>query len=625
MKAKNIINWSLFAIACAGFQNCTKVLDKAPLTAVTSTDLWSTAAAATAYLDGIYYNEMPCMPYGTGNPGGSSPVINNWWWGGWVANTNLVNYGNGNGTDEAIPTMKATDKYLMGTATFDWLENYNNSALGVVNNYSVQTWADIRSVNQILANIDGASFDTASKHQIKGQAYFFRALTYNKLVKDIGGVPLILKPQPVSDLTSLQLPRNKTSECVTQVLSDLDSAIALLPNSWAGTDAGRIDKGAAMAFKGRVLLFFASPLFNGLNGVATWQKAYDANLAAKTFLDAQGKGLNPSFKSIWTDPLNSEVVMVRRFSFPGNDYPVPGIIPLRYSADDWGVDCASMELLNAFPMADGSSWNPATMAYDTLFKHRDDRFYATILYNGAPVQFSPQMVTKQEYFWSYLDSGAVAPDGGMAGTDNNVTNSWEGFGEENLFFFRLKGVDQSAASVEHSGNDWPEIRYAEVLMNYGEAANELGNTAAALNVLYAIRKRANIAAGAGSNYGISASTQAGIRMAYQNERFVEFAFEGRRWDDLRRWKLFGQLRALGQRHGIAIVKKPTVPAPAVTPMEDINSAWSKFNYTVITADAGPLAIPDNFYIYGVPYTILQRNPKFQQNNGWSGGTFDPFQ
>lgn len=621
MKHKNILISSLLVLTTFISFNCKKILDVQPKTSLTKQQLWSSPSALTAYLDSVYFDLMPCMPYGTGNAGGCSKVINNWWWGGWVANTNLVNYGNGNGTDEAIPTMRGTDKFLLGTATYDFLENYDNSGLGVVNNWGVGTWGDIRTINQILAIIDNAPIDTANRNRIKGQALFFRAWAYNQLVKDVGGVPLILAPQPVSDLTALQLPRNKTSECVTQILKDLDNAIALLPNSWGGADVGRIDKGAAMAFKGRVLLFFASPLFNGLNGVATWQKAYDANLAAKNFLDARGNGLYPSYGNIWKDELNKEVIMVRRFSTPGADYPVPGIIPLRYTADDWGVDCASLELLNAFPMKDGSAWNPATMAYDTLFKHRDDRFYATIIYNGAPVQFSPKMVTNNEYFWTYLDNGTVASDGGMTGTRNNVTPSWEGFGEENLFFFRLKGVDQQASSVEHSGTDWPEIRYAEVIMNYGEAANEIGRSAEALQVLKDIRQRAGIT---GANYGITAASQSDIRTAYQNERFVEFAFEGKRWDDLRRWKLFDRLRSMGQRHGLAVVKKSTVPTPAVTPMEDINTAWNKFTYTKITADAGNLSIPDKCYIYGIPYTILQRNPKFQQNSGW-GGSFDPFQ
>lgn len=621
MKHKNIFISSLLVLTTLISFNCKKVLDVQPKTSLTRQQLWNSPGAVTAYLDSVYYDLMPCMPYGTGNAGGCSKVINNWWWGGWVPNTNLVNYGNGNGTDEAIPTMRGTDKFLLGNATYDFLENYDNSGLGVVNNWAVGTWGDIRTINQILANIDSAPIDTASRNHIKGQALFFRAWAYNLLVKDVGGVPLILAPQPVSDLTALQLPRNKTSECVTQILKDLDNAIALLPSSWGGGDVGRIDKGAAMAFKGRILLFFASPLFNGLNGIATWQKAYDANLAAKNFLDTRGNGLYPSYGNIWKDELNKEVIMVRRFNHPGADYPVPGIIPLRYTANDWGVDCASLELLNAFPMKDGSAWNPATMAYDTLFKHRDDRFYASIIYNGAPVQFSPKMVQNQEYFWTYLDNGTLAGDGGMTGARNNVTASWEGWGEENLFFFRLKGVDQQTTDVAHSGTDWPEIRYAEVIMNYGEAANEIGKSAEALQVLKDIRQRAGIT---GANYGITAASQSEIRTAYQNERFVEFAFEGKRWDDLRRWKLFDRLRSMGQRHGLAVVKKSTVPAPAVTPMEDINTAWNKFTYTQISADAGNLNIQDKCYIYGIPYTILQRNPKFQQNAGW-GGTFDPFQ
>jgi len=620
MKTKNILMSGFLVIQSLAFYSCSKVLDKPPLTSLTSDQVWANAGAANAYLNGVYYDLMPGMAYGTGNQGGSGSTINNWWWGGYVANTNLVNYGSGTGTDEAIPTMRGTSKYLLGQATFNWLETYDNAGLGVANNWSVSTYADIRTINQILANVDGATFNATDKKNIKGQALFFRAWAYNLLVKDVGGVPLILKPQPVGDLTALQLPRNKTSECVTQILKDLDSAIAYLPASWSGADVGKIDIGAAMAFKGRVLLFFASPLFNGLNGIATWQKAYDANLAAKNFIDGKGKGLYAPYNRIWTDPLNSEVIMVRRFSSPGADYPVPGIIPLRYTADDWGVDCASQELLDAFPMKDGSVWNPATMAYDTLFKHRDDRFYATILYNGAPVQFSPKMVTNQEYFWSYLDAGIVAPTGGITGTRNNVTASWEGFGEENLFFFRLKAVDQSATSVEHSGTDWPEIRYAEVILNMGEAANELGNSGVALQQLQSIRQRAGIT---GTNYGITATSQAGIRTAYQNERFVEFAFEGRRWDDIRRWKLFSKLNGVS-RHGIAVIKKASVSMPAVTPLEDVNVSWNKFDYTKITADAGPVNLPVSYYIYGIPYTVLQRNPNYMQNNGWGGG-FDPLQ
>lgn len=611
------------ALVLAFLSSCTKILDREPLNAITGDQLWESPKAANAYLDGIQNTLMPGWPYGMGNPGGCSRVYNNWFWDGWVKNWQYVNFGTGNGTDEAISPHRYSDKVLLGTATYDWLENYDNAALGVKLNWAVNTYSDIRGCNNIITNIDNAGFDQVSKDYIKGQALFWRAWAYNKLVKDVGGVPLILEPQEaVADLTQIQMPRNKTSECVTQILKDLDDAIALLPDGWSGADVGRIDKGAAMAFKGRVLLFFASPLFNGLGGVATWQKAYDANLAAKNFLDSKGKGLNPVYADIWNVELNKEQIMFRRFGYPDAYYAAPGNAPIRYSADDWDNDMPSLELVNAFPMKDGSKFIGSAATYPTLFQNRDDRFYATVHYNGAPVQFTPKMVTNKEYYWSYLTNATFTPEGGIVGTFNKLTPGWigEGMGELNGFFLKLKGVDRDAVNVEQSDVDWPEIRYAEVLMNYGEAANEIGKTSEALQVLHAIRNRAGIAAGNG-DYGITASGQAEIRTAYQEERFVEFAFEGKRWDDLRRWKRFDLLRGK-QRHGLAITLKAGEIDPL--PLDDINKVYNKFDYNVITTDAANLSIPDKMYLYGLPYSFLSRNPKLEQSKDWGGG-FDPFQ
>lgn len=610
--------------------SCNKILDKQPLTALTTDNLYSSYAGATSVLDGVAYNEMPGMAYGTGQPGGCAKALNNWFW-DWDANTNLVQYGNSTGTDEACPTDMYTSAYLKGTATFNWLETYDNPKFGG-GAWGVQSYADIRTCNQLIAQLANYSF--SNKNYILGQAFFFRALVYHNLVKDVGGVPLILTPQTATDdLTQLQMPRNKTSECVAQILMDLDSAIALLPDQWTtAADKGRVDKTAVMAYKGRVLLFYASPLFNGLNGLATWQKAYDVNLAAKQQADAQGKGLYYPYGKIWDDKDNKEVIMVRKFSYPTAFYAAPNLVPLVFSADDWESDCPSLELVNAFPMKDGSKFVGSAATYPTLFKNRDDRFYATVGYNGAPNMFTQKWVAQNTYYWSYVDAGTITADGycqDPSNMHNNVTPSWTGqTGFTNNFFYRVKGVDKNAPDALHSANDWPEIRYAEVLMNLAEAANEISKTTDALEYLSQIRQRAGIDAGFLGNYGITATSQADVRTAIQNERFVEFAFENRRWDDLRRWKMFDYLRNLKQRHNLAIIRKvpPTGPDDkAVTKNEDINTAYTKFNYTVInTDDKAGINIPDKYYIFGLPFAFLNRNPKLDQNKNWGGG-FDPFQ
>lgn len=315
--------------------------------------------------------------------------------------------------------------------------------------------------------------------------------------------------------------------------------------------------------------------------------------------------------------------MVKRFNYPQASYFQGGLIPLNFSQDDVGYDRPSLELANAFPRKDGSAWNTATMAYDTIFKNRDDRFYETIYYNGSPYQYLAKMKNMNTYLWTYFDVVTDYNSGtGIAGTHNSITTDplWS-----NSSFYRIKAIDKTAnmaTSVYNAGVDWPEIRYAEVLMNYGEAANELGKNAEALNVLYNIRARAGILPGAASKYGITAAATPDIRTAYQQERFVEFAFEGKRMDDLRRLKMFGYLRSLPQRHGLGIVLK--AGQPDVQPMDDINAVWNRFNSTVITTDAMNIAIKDNYYIYGIPLSYINRNPKLMQNNNW-GGTFDPLQ
>jgi len=582
MKSKFLI-YSTTVLSCILLLgSCKKVLDKTNFAAVTPEIAWSDAKFATAYLNDIYAVMMP------GNPTGS-----------------------GNGTDEGVPYQKQTNNWFLGTATFDSFNAFGQ-------------YSNIRTINILLENIDKAKFDEANRKSIKGQGLFWRAWAYYAMVNAHGGVPLILKAQePSVDLTSLALPRNKTSECVTQIIKDLDDAISMLPESWSGEDIGRIDKGAAMAFKGRVLLFFASPLFNGLGGVANWQKAYDANLAAKNFLDTHGKGLMTPYNKIWDQELNQEVVMVRRYNYPQATYFQGGLIPLDFSKDDVGYDRPSLELAKAFPMKDGSSWSDSPRLIDTLFKSRDDRFYETIYYNGSPYQYLSAMKAANTYLWTYFDKVTdYDSNTGIAGQHNQLTPDplWS-----NSSFYRIKAIDKvnikDKGSVYNAAVDWPEIRYAEVLMNLGEAANELNKTNEALDVLYAIRKRANILPGVANNYGITATSTNAIRAVYQNERFVEFAFENKRWNDLRRWKKFDYLRALPQRHGLGIELKA---GETITKTSDINTAWNKFKYTIIPTDKENITVKDEYYIYGIPKSVLDRNGKLLQNNNW-GGTFDPLQ
>ncbi|MBA4168318.1 MAG: RagB/SusD family nutrient uptake outer membrane protein, partial [Chitinophagaceae bacterium] len=113
----------------------------------------------------------------------------------------------------------------------------------------------IRKTNVFLSKIDGVPGDDSAKSVLKGEARFLRALFYHELVKLYGGVPIINTVQSIDNLDSLLVKRNTVDECVDFIVSDLDAAAAVLPDKRTGKDVGRASKAAALALKGRQLLY----------------------------------------------------------------------------------------------------------------------------------------------------------------------------------------------------------------------------------------------------------------------------------------------------------------------------------------------------------------------------------
>ncbi|MBX2925170.1 MAG: RagB/SusD family nutrient uptake outer membrane protein [Chitinophagaceae bacterium] len=556
-----ILSLAVLLLFTAG---CEKILDRKDLRSINPGDVWNDVGLATAFVNNIYGDLMTGMPT---NQGGAS--------------------------DECTDNGEMRT-FLAGIATID---SYNSFPYGT-----------ILKINMALENLEKGGLPEADRNKLKGQVLFWRAWAYFMMVKAYGGVPLVLNTQDVSDKEQLFVPRSKTSECITQIAKDIDDAIALLPDAWPGEE-GRIDKGVAMAFKGRVLLYYASPQFMPSGNAARWQAAYDANKEALQYLTGKGKGLMDHFGDIWYQELNKEVIMVRRYApVPAPTHSQAGMRPILYSKDAANQDIPSLQLVNAFPMKDGSVFNPATTSYDTLFKNRDERFYASIAYNGSDMGLK-DMVDLGTYLWTYW-----GPNGSVIGPLGTPTS-----------FYRQKGLDKTLTQqTVHAGTvDWIEIRFAEVLMNFGEAANELDKTIEALDVLYQIRSRAGILPGNDGHYGITAASKDAIREAYMNERFVEFAFEDKRWWDLRRWRRLDILNTVHRRTGLRYTLKTGQTAPAGH--DDINTVWNRFTWEVVTVDTRDIEVQDNYYFYGIPMYVLERSSNIEQTQGWNNGAFDPLQ
>lgn len=592
MKKKNILLAGLLLLGMAG---CS--LDYENTGAISPDDVWKKKDMIDGFLNDIYGRMNPEWPR------------------------------NANNTDEGMNLPGQMSDFARGIYT---VEGQGQKL----------DYGNIDRINFFIEKLDNevTVLSETEKEQMKGQALFWRAWDYFGKVDSVGGVPLILKFQDVTDVPSLFVSRNLTSECINQIVADLDEAISYLPDTWGDNDYGRIDKGTAMAFKGRVLMFYASPMYNPGNDLARWETAYQANKDAVDFLKAQGKGLyQGKFEDIWYDEQNCEVVMVNQFYYPDHALDQKNIRPQPLTKDGADDNQAILSLLLAFPKADGSKleldvdrlsdpvYNEQFMT--DFYTNRDPRFHATIFCPGTVYPTKEDRLSGGKKYWNTWKM-VKADDGFMYGSmiedelDTNIGGGKSGF-------FQKKGVDPNLAiaTVYQAETDWVEIRFAEVLMNYGECANEIGKTDEALNVLYQIRERAGIPAGT-SHYGITATSQSEVREAYVDERFIEFAYEGKRWKDLRRWKRFDILNRMKYRSILYPVIKNNADVATFDWTSDMTDAkvrkLFRFDYieNIDNMDDHFFNLDEKYMFYPIHKEVMDRNSKIEQNVAW-GGTFDP--
>lgn len=606
------------------FASCSKVLDKSDLSKLQPDLVFSDSTLVQLNMDNLYDNNLPL-------------------WGGQNTSSAL----SGVQPQLSEEGQSSGNKFMEGTMSYgtDEPKDYGTS-LNTNNTQPNTNWGKIRQINTFIRSMESSPLPDYTKQKFLAQAKFFRAFRYWDLVRIYGGVPLVLTPlDGVGEAArdSAFLPRSSTSACIAQIVLDLDYAISVLPGKWAAAgDWGKITKGAAAAFKGRVLLYWASPMFNPNDLTDRWQAAYDANLQAKNILDANGFGLNSNYKTMWfTERNNPEAVMVTGYNTSSSDQ-------LKKN-NGWDKSCRpsylngsssnlpTWELVRSYPMKDGKMPGEATSAYpyyDSLFyKNRDPRFDATIAYNGCTWPLDGNTNYK---LWTYYETSSKS-------TEPSASNTG---------FYCRKAVSEGTFTFgdpQYSGTDWMEIRYAEVLLNLAESAIGIGKIATGdegYTGITAVRKRAGILAGANNLYGLNTGmSRAQLFDAVLFERKIEFAFEGKRFWDLYRWKRMSDLQGW-YRNRLRIVLKTGTGIPTAAALKDPTSAsyrdiqnldnmMANFFTTIrnnnhdnsnstTKLDANPINFLSTYYFFPIPLAAITNNPNLQQNSNW-GGSFNPLQ
>ena len=474
--------------------------------------------------------------------------------------------------------------------------------MGAHNNIQNSVYGRIRNINDFIDGVNGSSLTEEQKNQMLGQAYFFRAWCYYNLVKWYGGVPIVTEMlDPVADNYT---PRSTTKETIEFILSDLDNAARLLApftlnGGWGSGDYGRVTTGTALALKGRVLLLWASPLFNRSNDQTRWQSAYTMMKQELDSINRCGYRLYQTSNNIngsdfaaqfLTSGVNPEAVFVALY----NNVVGDGLDnqrnnrwerDVRPANTGGGGKRAGLALVELFPMADGkiadlSGLTTTTMgartykntysklersqyAYDESapYMNRDPRFYRTFAFPGFRWAYNGDASLRDAHnpsdgknyvLWNYvwytdLNDQGNPESGNSYGADNLLTSKQGIYVRKKSDDLDINGsalynyvaADTKGSAPFYSSAPLIEIRYAEVLLNLAEAACGAGQMGEAVGYLQQIRARAGYTAA--NNYGLQSNLsgdQAACMSAILYERQIEFAYEGKRFDDMRRWMLF---------------------------------------------------------------------------------------
>lgn len=389
-----------------------------------------------------------------------------------------------------------------------------------------QEYKVIRKCNIIIERAPGVDeriLSATEKRRVEAEARFLRAFCHFELARTFGKAPLIVKAQSLTD--ELQVAPSSFADIVKFVKEECDLYADNLPLSYSDDEAGHATKGAFLALKSRALLYLASPL----NSADDSRKWADAAQAAQDVMDLDiyklYKLTDTPYRSMAFDKTaaNKEVIFERRFTFP----EAPHNIHMMWSLDavdagSWNGLYPTQNLVDAYETVNGKlTTDPTNTMYNTQdpYTNRDARFYQSIIYNGSTWEtHRMSMVTNTV---DPSKNGSCKPQLGKARC---------GYGPKK-FIEELDPSTNLYGGYAQS-NNWPYIRYAEVLLNYAEAKNE-ELAAPDPSVYLAINE---VRSRSGQPDLPSGLSKIEMRERIKNERRIELLLEEHRFYDLRRWK-----------------------------------------------------------------------------------------
>lgn len=386
----------------------------------------------------------------------------------------------------------------------------NPTAGGVDRIYKAQ-YKNIARYNILLKRLNEYAGSDLSEDQrilMEAEARLLRAISYLDLYCYYGSVPLILEPLTYE---TQDQPRVEAAEIYKQILTDADFAIEHLPVVSFSKGGGHFVKSSAQVIKVRTLLYDAYDD----NGVAKQDVMSQAKQITSDIIATGYYQIAPTYRALFCDDQgeqkdNPEYLFAVNYLGPNNNavsFFGWGVFNNYIGTADAGGGINPLKnLTDEYEFVDGTSFSEINPRYnpDNVFQNRDPRMAKTMFSKTCTFEngyeFKPAGATfTGYYFWKIIsEDDARAPR----------SNNWS--------------------------SDWPLMRYAEVLLMYAEAANEVdGPTPAVQDAINQIRNRADVKM---PNLPTNL-TKDQMRQSIRKERRIELCFEGFRFNDLKRWKI----------------------------------------------------------------------------------------
>jgi len=418
-------------------------------------------------------------------------------------------------------------------------------------------YTGIERANMLLDNIGNANVTPAVKDEIKGQTLALRAYYYFLLVDMWGGVPL--KLTSTKSPTEPALPRAPAAEVYAQIVKDLKEAEGLVKTITSYGHNGRVSKTAVQGILAKVYLTMAG---YPLNDVA---KYADAKTYAEKVIQSGEHALNADYKQIF-------------INHSQNVYDIKECLwEVEFYGDNQGV------------IKEGGSLGSYMGIFnlDVASGYANDIMHITAkLYNS----FSADDLRRD---WVCAPFRYVVTNGVPVKTDWLPTNIYE----RSVGKWRRE-YEPLPRNQEYTPTNFPLLRYADILLMFAEAENEInGPTTAAYNAINMVRRR-----GYGKPIAVpnaTADLPVGLAKvdffeAIKSERLRELALEAVRKHDLVRWGIYASTM-----EQLVPVLQSTMPAALATAA--VNQAKN------VTARS---------VLFPIPNSEISVNPYITQNSGW---------